>query len=166
MHIPQSWSDPRLTLKNTNNYGKGVFATARIPKGEIVVAFGGHIIPQDLIRTLPEQIQDTPYQVSDNFYFGPVSEDQLTIPDHFNHSCDANCGFISEIFLSTMRDIDEGEELTFDYATCMINPEYNMECKCNSPECRKQITGNDWMDEGVQKKYRGFFQPFIAKKIT
>jgi hypothetical protein len=41
-----------------------------------------------------------------------------------------------------------------------------MKCECGSEDCRKFISGSDWMDEGLQKKYDGYFQPYLQKKIA
>ena len=68
-----------------------------------------------------------------------------------------------------MRDIKKGEEICIDYAMCSNNPRSitsNMrDCLCDSKNCRKKITVHDWEKKELQKKYRGFFQPFLEKKI-
>ncbi len=64
-----------------------------------------------------------------------------------------------------MRDIKKGEEITFDYAVCMTSNILNMHCLCGKNNCRKLITGDDWKIEELQKKYAGYFQPYIQEKI-
>lgn len=163
--IPQSWSDPRLYL-DKSKHGNGVFSKNKIEAGEVVVAFGGRTFPLDDLKKLPKDMRDYPYQVSDKFVFGPTDRSKLTVADHLNHNCNANCGFISEIFLVAMRDIDEGEELTIDYATCTSNPNYKLECMCDAHNCRRVITGDDWKSVTMQEQYKDFFQPFILDKIN
>lgn len=63
-----------------------------------------------------------------------------------------------------LRDIEAGEELTYDYATT-DSRHANFACFCGSPNCRKVITGNDWMLLELQERYRGYFQKNIQEKI-
>ena len=63
-----------------------------------------------------------------------------------------------------MRDISPGEELTHDWATT-DDLDYALECNCGSPNCRRIVTGKDWMKEELQEKYRGWFSWFIQRKI-
>ena len=83
----------------------------------------------------------------------------------FNHSCEPNCGFNGSIKLVAIRDIKEGEELTFDYAFCesLIR---EFECNCSSPNCRKTIKSTDWQNLEIQKKYLDYFSPYLKEKIN
>ena len=38
-----SWVDPRLEVRETSKYGRGIFATAPINKDEILIVMGGYI---------------------------------------------------------------------------------------------------------------------------
>lgn len=67
--------------------------------------------------------------------------------------------------LLALRDIKAGEELTYDYALMESSPEYRIRCLCGSKECRGFLTGNDWRIPALQKKYKGFFEPYLQKKI-
>ena len=64
-----------------------------------------------------------------------------------------------------MREIGVGEELTYDYAMT-DSGNYDMECKCDSKNCRKRIRGDDWMIPEIQKRYKGYFQKNIQDKIN
>src|SRR5215813_4628567 len=57
------------------------------------------------------------------------------------------------------------EELTHDWATT-DDDAYEMECRCNAPNCRKIITGQDWRKKELQEKYRGFMSWYLQEKIT
>jgi hypothetical protein len=49
-----------------------------------------------------------------------------------------------------MRDIEKGEELTYDYSLADSNPNFSINCSCGSRDCRKTITGNDWKDDAFK----------------
>jgi len=85
--------------------------------------------------------------------------------DYFNHSCNPNCGLDSPISLVAMRDIEVGEEACFDYAMSDSSDYDEFECHCGAPNCRKTITGRDWMLPELQERYFGFFSPYLQRRI-
>ena len=62
-----------------------------------------------------------------------------------NHSCDPNTkpiiSELNEITLVALRDIEQGEEITWDYCETEYVLAKDMICLCNSPDCRKIIRG-------------------------
>src|SRR5690606_42149415 len=68
-----------------------------------------------------------------------------------NHSCDPNCEAVEEdgrIFIETIRDIEPGEELTYDYSYILDEPhtaavKARYPCYCGSPKCRGTILGHN-----------------------
>jgi hypothetical protein len=64
-----------------------------------------------------------------------------------------------------MRDIEPGEEVTIDYAMVDGDPRDDFECLCGSPVCRHTVTGNDWMLPDLQKRYAGYFSPYLKHRI-
>ncbi|KAF7829798.1 histone-lysine N-methyltransferase ASHH2 isoform X1 [Senna tora] len=73
-----------------------------------------------------------------------------------NHSCDPNCrtekwmvnGEIC-IGLFALRDIKQGEEVTFDYNYVRVFGAAAKKCHCGSPLCRGYIGGGDPLDAEV-----------------
>jgi hypothetical protein len=55
-----------------------------------------------------------------------------------------------------LREIATGEELTYDWATT-DDAAYAIKCRCGSPACRGIITGKDWQQKDLQRRYRGLF---------
>jgi uncharacterized protein len=139
--------------------GRGVFATAPIAAGETVVVFGGAVMGREQFDAMPGaqsvQIDEDLFLVSPGSDFG----------DQMNHSCEPNCGFLGNVILVTMRDIAAGEELTFDYAMSDGCDYDEFECRCGRPTCRGKVTGNDWMVPALQRRYRGWFSPYLARRI-
>jgi hypothetical protein len=67
--------------------------------------------------------------------------------------------------LVAMRDIEIGDELSFDYATCDDSDYDEFTCSCGSTLCRGTVTGLDWKLADLRKKYDGWFSAYLAKKI-
>jgi SET domain-containing protein len=148
-------------------HGRGLFATADIARDEIVTVKGGHIINR---KTLRERV--TPHlgpveiQIDNDLFIAPVTaEEREGSMLYSNHSCNPNLGMRGEITFVAMRDIRAGEELTHDWATT-DDDDYSAECKCGAPNCRKILTGKDWQRADLQKRYAGYFSPYLAEKIA
>ena len=163
---PFSWLNPKLEVKNTDKYGKGVFAIKKISKSEILAMFGGYVMTLKEEENLPESIKDLAHQIDDNFVLGINNPEERQLVDSFNHSCEPNAGFNGQIFLVAMRNIEENEEISFDYAMTLggINP-YQLNCLCEKSNCRKIITNSDWKLPTLQQKYAGYFQWYLEEKI-
>src|SRR5262249_1285599 len=112
----RSWMSSLLQTRASPRHGRGVFATGRIPRGTRVAVLGGDILLIDEIHDLSERMAEFTMQIEERFVLGNRDADEPEDADFFNHSCDPNCGFKGQIFLVTIRDVEEGEELTFDYA--------------------------------------------------
>lgn len=171
--VPISWTSSKITSEDSHIGGQGVFATKDIEKGERVSVLGGYTVSfddLDKIKTDEQDIYETilskGIQVDHDIIFSPISNGQFSDIEYLNHSCDPNIGFENQLHLIAMRDIKFGEELCMDYATCISNDLFDMECDCKSELCRKTITSNDWMISRLQEKYAGYFQPYLQKMIT
>ncbi len=75
-----------------------------------------------------------------------------------------NIAIQGQIVFVAMRDIVAGEELTHDWATT-DDLDYEMECKCGRPKCRRIVTGKDWKKPELQERYKGWFCWFLERKI-
>ena len=65
-----------------------------------------------------------------------------------------------------MHTIHPGDEVTIDYAMCDGSPYDEFECACGSSKCRGQVTGNDWRDPVLWKRYAGHFSPYLQRRIA
>ena len=65
------------------------------------------------------------------------------------------------------RDIEPGEEITYDYATSETEDRFGFDkCLCSAgPLCRGKVTSTDWQLPELQEKYGLHFAPFIVEKI-
>lgn len=165
-----SWMNPQLEVREIKNYGKGVFARKNINKNELLAIFGGHVMKASDEQKLSGNLSDYSLQISENFVIGPAEEKEIGDAEFFNHSCDPNAGFEGQITLAAMRNIRKGEQITFDYAMVLSKSSgrkhYKFNCLCGSPICRKIVKDNDWKILLLRKKYRGYFQRYLERKIS
>jgi uncharacterized protein len=165
--MKQSYVNPKAELKESPLAGKGLFAKELIKKGELVVDFsqgdGEYFSTADWDKIYSLDF-DYGIQVDDDLFFSAKDPTQVEDADFINHSCDPTCGVKGKVQIVAMRDINPGEEISFDYAMSESS-DYSMECKCGRPGCRKVITGNDWQIPELQEKYRGYFSDYLQKRI-
>lgn len=173
---PFSWMNPKLEVKDTKKYGKGVYAKEIIKKGEMIAVIGGHILTiadeNELLKKGGKSI-DKWVEISNEFSIGPTTDKEADNTNHINinHSCNPNAGFKGQIFLVAMKTIGRDEQINFDYAMCMCsNPKsssfFRMKCLCGEKKCRGYITEDDWKNPELQKKYNGYFQWYLQEKIN
>lgn len=157
------WFDPRLELRASEIEGTGVFATALIEEGEILMIPGeGIIYTSDDFQSGRVELDGALYnesQLDDDLFVATLKSEDMSY--FVAHSCDPNMWGGR-----ARRRIQSDEEITTDYALCIADPRYRLEpCLCRSPLCRKIISGNDWQLPALQLRYQGHFDPYIARKI-
>lgn len=150
-------------IRDLGPIGAGLFATEPIAAGALVSVMGGYVTPGPVFRRLPIDRQRRSVQIGEDLYL--VSDSDPCTADHINHSCEPNCVLIGEITLAAWRDIEVGEQLTYDYATSDSTPYDEFECECGSPSCRTKVTGEDWLDPEIQRRYDGHFAPYLRRRI-
>lgn len=159
-----SYCSPKLDLRPVPEKGGfGLFANQDIIAGELLAMWGGQIVTGDQLIRLPIERQTHGIQVDEDLYQIPLTEGDPA--DYFNHSCNPNCGLNSPISLVAMRDIALGEEVCFDYAMSDSSDYDEFECHCGSTLCRRRVTGKDWQLPELQKRYFGFFSPYLQRRI-
>ena len=138
----------RISVRYSNIHGKGVFAATFIPKGTRIVEYKG--------ARMSEDEADAKYGDDESphtFLF--LLDDQIVIDANhngnsarwINHSCDPNCETNEEngrMFIDVIRDIQSGEELTYDY-NLIVEERYTpalkrfYACGCGTRKCRGTI---------------------------
>lgn len=164
---PLSYRSPKTEVRESPIHGRGLFAKAKIDKGEVVLVKGGHIVNGETFRRdIAPSLGSVEIQIGDDFFIAPVTSEERELSMLYsNHSCDANLGMRGEITFVAIRDIAAGEELTHDW--CMTDDdESETKCHCRSNNCRGVITGKDWQKPELQKKYAGYFSAYLAEKIA
>jgi len=82
-----------------------------------------------------------------------------------NHSCDPNTWWSGSTYLVARRDIETGEEITYDYSTSDVDHVFEMECSCGSPLCRGTISNRDYLDPAWQQRYGTNLPPHVLAAI-
>lgn len=137
----------RIQTRRSGVHGKGVFALADLAEGETLIEYTGEII------TWAEALRRHPHDPSDpnhTFYFH-IDEDHVidakvggNSSRWINHSCDPNCEAEVEdgrVFIRTLRNIQAGEELFYDYGLVIDEPytkalKAQYPCWCGAKGCR------------------------------
>jgi len=154
---------PKAHSRSTGD-GGGAIATEAIRAGETIAVFGGFAVDRATLDTFPAARRVRSIQIDDELYL--LSGETSEPGDRVNHSCTPNCGMMGNIVVAAMRDIEPGEELTFDYAMSDGSDYDEFDCHCGAAACRGRITGNDWMLPELQRAYRGWFSPYLARRIA
>ena len=167
MPLLASWISPKTQKGLPSKIGgKGIFARERIEKNEVIVIKAGHYIDRATLDSNTHTIKDAEAQITQDMFIAPLTSEEFeSSMAYMNHSCEPNAGFGGNVLVVAMRDIEPGEEITFDYAMDRSDPDYSLECNCQSLACRKTIRGNDWKIPELQQKYAGYFQWYIEQKI-
>ncbi len=169
MDIHDRWLH-RWRNRKTNSYsspihGLGVIANADITKDEVVIVYGGVVVPRAEIHEYRKLCGHAGIQLSEDFFMVPSSREELKVQGIVNHSCEPNIGFRSQVELVAMRDIKKDEEIFLDYAF-METDFSSFNCRCGSIACRGTVTADDWKLANVQKRYGEYFSPYLKAKFV
>ncbi|HXW95710.1 MAG TPA: SET domain-containing protein [Nitrososphaerales archaeon] len=109
-----------LEIKESPIHGRGVFATARIPKGTVVEEIKGK--PQHYSKIPAALLLRRGMEVTNDVYIVPP---EGSVGWFLNHATRPNCTYsISTREITTKREIRKGEELTLDYSETTTWPDY------------------------------------------
>ncbi|XP_015795908.1 uncharacterized protein LOC107372226 [Tetranychus urticae] len=144
------WS-PGLQRFETPNRGWGIRTTEPIKRGEFILEYIGEVVNvQEFRFRMAERYNNDPHHYCLNLDSGMVIDGyRMANEGRFvNHSCEPNCemqkwsvnGYY-RVGLFALRDIEPGEELTYDYNFDNFNLETQQVCRCGSSKCRGVIGG-------------------------
>ncbi len=107
--------------------GYGLFSTRFIAKGTLIWTLIEPTFTWEEIQTWQgEKLKDFKrygFQCGVNSFSLPTGPSR-----EMNHSCDPNAWWAGKNKIVARRDIAENEEVTYDYASCDIELEFNMAC--------------------------------------
>ncbi len=83
---------------------------------------------------------------------------------YLNHSCEPNLAICGEREFVALRDIEPGEELTFDYSITEDELPWRMTCACGTPSCRGTITAIQLLPTEVVHRYMPYVNPHFMRK--
>jgi len=133
------------TIKESNIHNKGVYASTFIKKGTDIIQYVGEkITKKESERRAHEWDKEARTKGFGLVYIFELNKRfdiDGNVPNnpakYINHSCDPNCEAVNmdnEIWIVAKRDIQEGEELSYDYGYDFENYAEH-ECRCMSDNC-------------------------------
>jgi hypothetical protein len=159
-----SYLSPLLEVRPLPGKGFfGVFAREAIQPGHLLALWCGYVLAEAKLSDLPEIVRSRSVQIEEGFYLVPDVDGEPA--DFINHSCNPNAGLQGQIALVALRPIQPGEEICYDYAMTDGSPYDEFECQCGEATCRHHVTGEDWRLPELQRRYAGYFSPYLQRRI-
>ena len=144
-------------VKNSNIDKRGLCASKDIKPGVKIIVYAGKLI------TKKETEQNLKFDNKKDIYLFNINEKYDLDGDFswntarlINHSCNPNCEVEGEglkLWISSLRKIKKGEELTYDYGFGYDADYKQFPCKCQSMNCVGYIVreGSRWR---INKKFK------------
>ena len=155
---------PRAEARLLDGNQVGIFAISPIGIGSVIAVCGSMIYSSDVLEQMPQEHMRTALQIEDNLFVQTITDPNDTCS--INHSCHPNSGFLNAVQIVEMQDIPAGQEITYDDAMTNGTSRRRFVCHCNVIDCRGEITGDDWQQKNLQERYRGYFSPYLRRRIA
>ena len=144
----QTSQEPLFEIRSSPLAGKGAFATQPIPAWTRLIEYTGERVSHEVADARYEDDE-----AAGNTHTVLFTVDDKTVIDagvggnearFFNHSCGPNCQsriVRKRVYLETIKDIEPGEELTYDYeipreGESDETARRKWPCHCGAPNCR------------------------------
>ena len=143
---PKPTRTSHLIVRDSNIHSKGCYTTEPIADGTFIVEYTGERITKPDADERYENREDTYLFGLDD---GTYVLDGDGVAAFINHSCDPNCEsdeIDGHVWIYAIRDIQAGEELTYDY--CLYDGDDESPCSCGAKNCR----GTLYSEEELERK--------------
>jgi hypothetical protein len=142
--------------------GRGVFATAAIAAGSLIMEYTGPLLCY--AQTTPQTLA---LQIGPDLYLGGSGQ----ADDFVNHCCEPNAGIRirgAAVELIALRAIKIGEQITFDYSTTMDEDDFEFTCRCGSRQCRGRIRDFKHLPAELRRHYadRGIVPEYNLRYLS
>jgi hypothetical protein len=126
---------PGLIIRSSSIHAAGCYTTRAIKKGVRLCEYDG--------PRMSKAVADARYEGRWVTYLFACGADTVIdgfgTPMFINHSCDPNCETEQDengrVFISTIRNVAAGEELTYEY-NLYDSDEESQDCYCGAGGCR------------------------------
>jgi len=147
--LPLPTDNKDVIVKPNGKLGLAVFATSDIAAGSRIAVFTGETYKSDTALGLPAIMRDHAIQIGSNeFVFGHKG-----LAHCICHSCDPNCGIRGLTEIYAIKDISNGEQITWDYR-CSENSNWVLEtCLCGSERCTGTIRNFESLPKSFKTEY-------------
>jgi len=155
MYIPKQFK-----FKIVKGRNRCLYANKLFKKGEVVIQMRGEI------EECHGDSDPDSLQVDDNKF---LNSKYRKLCDNINHSCNANTKIdVENLTLIATRDIEKGEEITFNYNTTdydLVCENQQFECHCESKNCIGVIKGFKYLTKSQKLKLKPYLLPYLKKKL-
>ena len=137
-------------IKKSNIDNKGLYAAKNIKSGKLVIYYKGKLITKQETSTNPKFDNDKAiYLFNLNSRYDLDGDFKYNDARLINHSCNPNCeveGKGLKLWITAIRDIKKGEELSYDYGFGYDEDYKQFVCKCGAKNCVGYIVreGSRW----------------------
>jgi SET domain-containing protein len=126
-----------LIIRSSPIHREGCYTTTPIGRGTRIVEYTG--------ERISNQEADRRYDGREVTYLFGLKDGKRVIDGNglaalINHSCDGNCEaeeIRGRVWITAIRDIRAGEELTYDYN--LYDGEGDVPCSCRTSKCRGSL---------------------------
>ena len=143
-------------------HGRGVYATTFIANETKIIEYVGELIDKDESESRGNALQEESLKTGDAAVYIFTLSKRYDIDGNvpwntarlINHSCNPNCEAWIEgrkIFIHSLRDIQQGEELSFDYGFDIECWE-DHPCRCGFESCVGYIVSRSQWQELEEKR--------------
>ena len=130
----------KIKKSNIDRNGRGLYATKNIKEGTKIIDYIGHVITRKQSDENPKFDNNKPiylFNLNNRYDLdGDVSWNTARL---INHSCNNNADYEGKglkIWITAIKDIKKGEEITCDYGFSFDREDYKQfPCKCRSKNC-------------------------------
>jgi SET domain-containing protein len=126
-----------LVIRQSRIHSRGCYTTHPIRKGTLIIEYVGDRLTNEQAEDLYD---DSPYTYLFSLDSGKHVVDGFGVAAFVNHSCDPNCEtdqIRGKIWIIALRDIQPGEELTYDYN--LFDGDDDAPCLCGAKRCRGSL---------------------------
>jgi len=126
-----------LVIRKSAIHSYGCYTTKRIRKSTLVVEYVGAPLSYEEADDLYDDFENTYLFGLDG---GKRIIDGYGVAAFINHCCRPNCEtdqIAGKMWVIALRDIEPGEELTYDY--CLYDGEDDAPCYCGAKRCRGSL---------------------------
>lgn len=152
----------RLAFGKSGIHGFGIFAKLPQKAGDMVIEYTGELVRPPIADRREHLIYNS--LVGAGTYMFRIDDQRVidatragSIAHLINHSCEPNCysrvisvNSIDHIIIFSKRDIEQWEELTYDYRFLSIDEQ--LACYCGFPRCRGVVNDTE-AEERMAKLY-------------
>ena len=159
-------------VKNSKIHGRGIVATKNINKSTKIIQYVGEIVSKKegdkrsanrIKKYLKSNRTGSVYIFELNKKYDIDGFFGYNKARYINHSCNPNCEVDienNEIWISSIKKIKKGEELSYDYGFEFDEDDFKDHiCKCGSKNCIGYIISSDhW------QKYLKYIKKIVKKR--